>query len=108
MLYKHSPDGEIVTHKSRFIAQGFSQEAGIDYNETFSPTAKLTAIRIITAIASRNNWELEQTDVDAAYLNVPLSGTIYMQQPRGLEVQGQENKVCLLKKAIYRLKQASC
>jgi hypothetical protein len=73
MLYKHGPDGKIIAHKSRFVAQGFSQEAGIDYNETFSPTAKLTAIRIIAAIAARNDWELEQTDVDAAYLNASLS-----------------------------------
>jgi hypothetical protein len=44
MLYKHGPDGEVTVHKSRFVAQGFSQEEGIDYHETFSPTAKLTAI----------------------------------------------------------------
>ena len=60
----------------------------MDFNKTFSPTAKLTAIQIITAIAVRNNWELEQMDVDAAYLNASLKENIYMRQPKGFEVPG--------------------
>ena len=50
----------------------------MDYNETFSPMAKLSAIHIIAAITARNYWELEQTDVDRAHLNAPLMETIYM------------------------------
>ena len=67
--YKLKKDGSINTCKSRLVAQGFTQWEGIDYNDTFSFTAKLTAIRVITAIAVRNDWELEQTDMDMAYLN---------------------------------------
>jgi Reverse transcriptase (RNA-dependent DNA polymerase) len=89
--------GSLVIHKSRVVAQGFSQAEGIDYNETFAPTAKLSTIRIIAALAARNNWELEQTDVEGAYLNAQLKETIYMRQHRGYEVRGKENHVCLLK-----------
>ena len=76
---------------------------GIDYNETFMPTAKLSAISIITVLAIRYDWETKQTDVDGAYLNAPLKETIYMQQPKGYEVLGKEKHVCLLKRAIYSL-----
>ena len=70
MLFRSlDKDGSIDTRKSRLVAQGFTQQEGIDYSDTFSPTAKLTAIRVIVAIAVRNDWELEQTDVDTAYLN---------------------------------------
>ena len=64
------------------IVQGFSQTDGIDYNETFSPTAKLSAIHIIAAIAVINDWELEQTDIDGAYLNDPIIETVYMSGKR--------------------------
>ena len=104
--YKHSSDGNIASRKARLVVQGFTQEEGIDYQETFSPTAKLSAICIITAIATWNDWELEQTDIDGAYLNVPLSETIYMHQPKGYEVPGKEQHVCLLQCALYGLKQA--
>jgi len=64
--YKYDADGKVIAYKTRLIVQGFSQAEGINYNETFSPTAKLSAIHVI---AARNNWELEQTYVDGAYLN---------------------------------------
>jgi Reverse transcriptase (RNA-dependent DNA polymerase) len=104
--YKCNATGQVVSHKARLVTQGFSQAAGIDYNETFAPTAKLSAIHIIIALAVRNDWELEQTDIDGAYLNALLKETIYMRQPKGFEVNGKEQHVCLLKRALYGLKQA--
>ena len=99
LRYKLNKDGSIDTHKSRLVAQGFTQQEGINYNNTFSPTAKLTAIRVITAIAVRNDWELEQTDVDVAYLNASLKENIYMRQPRGFEAPGEEDKVIQIGRA---------
>src|SRR5882724_2077839 len=61
--YKHDSDGNIASWKARLVAQGFTQEQGIDYREMFSLTVKLSAICIIAAIATCNNWELEQTDI---------------------------------------------
>ena len=66
------------------------------------------AVRIIAALAVRNNWELEQTDVDAAYLNTSLKEDIYMRQPKGFKVAGQEDKVIHLRQAIYGLRQSGC
>ena len=86
--YTLGKDGSVSSQKSRLVAQGFTQREGIDFNDTFSPTTKLTAIWIITAIAVRNDWELKQTDVDVAYLNASLKENIYMRQPKGFEVPG--------------------
>ena len=63
------------------------------------------AIRIIATIAVRNDWEIEQMYVDTAYLNASLKENIYMHQPKGFEVPGQEDKVIHLKQAIYGLRQ---
>jgi hypothetical protein len=104
--YKHDANGEVVNRKTRLVAQGFSQAEGIDYNETFSPTAKLSAIRIIIAIAIRNDWEIEQTDIDGAYLNAPITEVVYMRQAKGYETHGKEHYVCRLNRAIYGLKQS--
>jgi len=76
--YKHDAAGNIASRKARLVMQGFIQAEGINYNETFSPTEKLSAICIIAAIAVHNNWELEQMDIDGAYLNALLKETIYM------------------------------
>ena len=104
--YKHDSSGKIAAYKARLIAQGFLQAAGIDYNETFSPTTKLSVVQIIAAIAARNDWELEQTDIDGAYLNAQLQDTIYMHQPKGYETPGKEHHVCHLNCVIYGLKQS--
>ena len=104
--YKHNSDGNVASQKARLIAQGFTQEYGIDYRETFSLTVKLSAIHVIAVIAVKNNWELEQTDIDGMYLNAPLSETIYMCQLIGYETPGKEQHICLLKCMLYGLKQA--
>ena len=78
----------------------------IDYNETFILTAKLSTIWIIIAIAVKNNWEIEQTDIAGAYLNAPLKEIIYMQQLKGYGAPGKEHHMCLLKYMIYRLRQS--
>ena len=73
----------------------------------FSPVVKHTSIRILLAVVARMDWELEQMDVKTAFLHGNLEETIYMCQPEGFIKPGMENKVCLLKKSIYGLKQAS-
>ena len=104
--YKHNSDANIASQKARLVVQCFIQEQGIDYLETFSLTAKLSAICIIAAIAAQNDWELEKTDIDSACLNATLFETIYMHQPKGYETPGKEWHVCLLQCTLYSLKQA--
>ena len=78
LCYKFDKDGGITLCKLRLVAQGFTQQEGINFNETFSPTSKLTAVRIIEAIAVMNDWEMEQTDVDMVYFNAILEEDIYI------------------------------
>ena len=70
--------------------------------------AKLLAICVIIAIAAHNDWELEQIDIEGAYLNVTLSKIIYMCQLKGYEILGKEDHICLQQCTIYDLKQAGC
>ncbi|GJZ85112.1 retrotransposon protein, putative, ty1-copia subclass [Tanacetum coccineum] len=90
-------------YKARVVARGFTQRAGIDYNEVFSPVVRHTSIRVILALTACKDYELEQLDVKTAFLHGNLEEVIYMKQPPGYE---QGNKVCLLKKSLYGLKQS--
>ena len=80
---------------------------GLDYDETFSPVARYETIRLLLATAALENWDIEALDVKTTFLYGDLDKEIYMQQPEGFIIKGQENKVYKLKKAIYGLKQAS-
>ncbi|GJX83329.1 retrotransposon protein, putative, ty1-copia subclass [Tanacetum coccineum] len=90
-------------YKARLVARGFTQRACIDYNEVFSPVVRHTSIRVILALIACKDYELEQLDVKTAFLHGNLEEVIYMRQPPGYE---QGNKVCLLKKSLYGLKQS--
>jgi hypothetical protein len=78
---KCRPDGTIQKYKARVVAQGFTQIEGIDYNETFTPVAKLASLRAILAIAAERDLELHQMDIKSAYLNGSLSNEIFMSPP---------------------------
>ena len=71
--------------KARFVAKGFTQQKDIDYDETFSPTACLTSIRVLLQIAIDRKYEIHQLDVKSAYLNAELDYDIYIHQPKGFE-----------------------
>ena len=93
-------------YKARVVAKGFTQEHGIDYEETFSPVTRYELIRYLLAHATSEDWEIEAMDIKTAYLYSELKEEIYMAQPEGFIKSGQEHKVCKLVKSIYRLKQA--
>ncbi|GJZ18409.1 retrovirus-related pol polyprotein from transposon TNT 1-94 [Tanacetum coccineum] len=92
-------------YKARVVARGFTQRAGINYNEVFSPVVRHTSIRVILSLTACEDYELEQLDVKTVFLHGNLEETIYMRQPPGFE-EGTSNKVCLLKKSLYGLKQS--
>jgi len=103
---KKDIDGS-MKHKARFVAKGFSQRFGIDYEETYSSVLAYASFRILVCIAVNQGWKIHQKDFKTAYLNAPLLTPIYIEQPEGFVNQGKHtNKVCLLNKALYGLKQA--
>ena len=89
------------------VAKGYSQEAGIDYEETYAPVAKYKSIRAILSIVNQLDMELHQMDVQTAFINGTLEEEIYMTQPEGYVEESTEHLVCKLKKSLYGLKQAS-
>jgi hypothetical protein len=103
---KHSADGSIEKYKARFVARGFSQKEGIDYEETFAPVARYTSNRTILALAAKMKWKLHQMDVKTAFLNGNIEEEVYIEQPKGFEVEDNKSHVCRLKKELYGLKQA--
>ena len=103
---KHAADGSIEKYKARFVARGFSQKEGIDYEETFAPIAQYTSIRAIMALTSIMKWDLHRMDVKTTFLNGVIEEEVYIEQPQGFEVEDRKTHVCKLKKALYGLKQA--
>ena len=104
---KRGGDGEVTRYKARLVAQGFTQQYGIDYHETWAPTMSPVSMRSILAIGNAKGWErLKQGDVPNAYLKAKLMHEVLMEQPEGFAVKGKEDWVCRLLKALYGLKQA--
>ena len=98
--------GNVVRNKARLVAQGYNQEEGIDFDETFAPVARIEAIRLLLAFACHMNFKLFQMDVKSAFLNGFIQEEVYVEQPPGFEDHEKPNHVFKLQKALYGLKQA--
>jgi hypothetical protein len=105
---KRGAIAEILKYKARYVAQGFLQRYGVDYVDTYAPVARIPSIRIIIALTAYYDWELHHMDVKSAYLNGDLGEEIYIHQPEGYAVSGEngEQLVWKLNKSLYGLKQA--
>jgi hypothetical protein len=103
---KHAVYGSVDKYKARFVARGFSQKEGEDYDETFAPVARYTYIRAIMSLTASMGWSLHQIDVKITFLNGAIEEEVYIKQPQGFEVHSRDTHVCKLKKALYGLKKA--
>jgi hypothetical protein len=104
---KHVADGSIEKYKARFVARGFSQKEGIDYEETFALVAKYTSIRTIIALAAKMKWKLHQMDVKTAFLNGVIEEEVYIEQPQGFEVERQEVSCLSIEESLIRIEASS-
>ncbi|GJZ77523.1 retrovirus-related pol polyprotein from transposon TNT 1-94 [Tanacetum coccineum] len=107
-IYKVKTDesGRVLKNKALLVAQGFRQEEGIDFEESFTPVARIEAIRIFVANAAHKNITIYQMDVKTAFLNGELKRELYVSQPEGFVDQDNPSNVYKLKKALYGLKHA--
>ncbi|KAF5768399.1 putative RNA-directed DNA polymerase [Helianthus annuus] len=107
-VFKNKTDerGIVVKNKARLVVQGYRQEEGIDYDETFAPVARLEAIRLFLAFAVNHNMKVFQMDIKSAFLYGTLQEEVYVCQPPGFEDPFYPDHVYRLNKALYGLKQA--
>jgi Reverse transcriptase (RNA-dependent DNA polymerase)/Integrase core domain len=87
---KYNEKGIVERYKARLVAKGYTQTYGIDFQETFSPVAKLNTIRVVLSCASNFDWPLHQMDVKNAFLHGNLDEEIYMEVPPGYTCTGME------------------
>ncbi|GKD57743.1 retrovirus-related pol polyprotein from transposon TNT 1-94 [Tanacetum coccineum] len=107
-LYRNKLDenGVVSRNTARLVAQGYNQQEGIYYDETYAPVARLESIRILLAYACALDFKLFQMDVKSASLNSVINEEVYVAQPPGFIDFAKPNHVYRLKKALYGLKQA--
>ncbi|GJW80489.1 putative ribonuclease H-like domain-containing protein [Tanacetum coccineum] len=98
--------GIMIRNKARLVAQGYTQEEGIDYDEVFAPVARIEAIRIFLAYASFKDFVVYQMDVKSAFLYKKIKEEVYVCQPPGFEDPGFPDRIYKVKKALYGLHQA--
>ncbi|GJU19256.1 retrovirus-related pol polyprotein from transposon TNT 1-94 [Tanacetum coccineum] len=107
-LWKNKCDAEniVVQNKTRLMAKGYKQEEGIDFEESFSPVARLEAVRMFIAYVAHKNITIFQMDVKMAFLNGPLKEEVYVNQAEGFIDPEFSDQVYRLKNVLYGLKQA--
>ena len=92
-------DWSIERNKIQYVARGFSQEYGLDYDETYSPVVKITIIQVPPVLVVNKDWKLWQMDMKNAFLNVELNREFYMDQPKKFE-----NEVGVISQYMQSLK----
>nr|GFA50804.1 retrovirus-related Pol polyprotein from transposon TNT 1-94 [Tanacetum cinerariifolium] len=107
-IYKVKLDeyGDVLNNKAQLVAKGYRQYERIDFKESFTPVARIKAIRIFIANAASKNITIYQMDIKIAFLNGELKEEVYFSQPEGFVDPDHSTHVYRLKKALYGLKQA--
>ncbi|GJU83640.1 putative ribonuclease H-like domain-containing protein [Tanacetum coccineum] len=105
-LNKKDERGIMIKNKARLVAQGYTQEEGIDYDEVFAPVARIEAIRLFLAYASFKDFVVYQMDVKSAFLYGKIEEEVYVYQPPGFEDPDFPDRIYKVEKALYGLHQA--
>lgn len=101
---KRTASGEIARYKARWVARGFTQQHGVDYDDTYAAVTKPSTVRMLFSLVAHYDLPCKQFDLLTAFLNASMGGhVVYVEQPHGFE---EGDNVCLLLRALYGLKQA--
>ncbi|GKB31233.1 retrovirus-related pol polyprotein from transposon TNT 1-94 [Tanacetum coccineum] len=103
---KHDEENMVIRNKTRLVVRGYRKEEGIDFEESFTPVARMEAIRIFLAYAAHKGFTMYQMDVKTAFLHGSLKEDVYVCQPEGFIDADHPSHAYKLKKALYGLKQA--
>ena len=98
---KWDGEGNRIKDKARLVGKGYTQQLGVDYNETWAGVTRLESVRMTAAIAAKYDLKLWRIDFVGAYLNSLTKEDIYMRQPEGFTEPGKEDHVCKLVHTIY-------
>ncbi|CAI7852704.1 unnamed protein product [Closterium sp. NIES-54] len=100
------PPGSPPVFKARYVAQGFSQRQGVDYFQTFSPTPKMTTLRVLLHVAAQRDYELHSLDFSTAFLQGSLHEEIWLRRPPGFTGSFPAGTQWSLRRPVYGLRQA--
>ncbi|GJR40400.1 zinc finger, CCHC-type containing protein [Tanacetum coccineum] len=101
---KMKVDGTIYKFKARLVIQGFRQKEGINYFDTYAPVARITTIRLLLALEAIHNLVIHQMDVKTTFLNCDLNEEVYMKQPGGFIMPGNEHKASTPMDLVEKIK----
>jgi hypothetical protein len=102
---KRTQDGKLIKLKARYVAKGYAQIAGVEFLDTFAPTATFVSLRLLLKVAARCSWPVYSFNFVAAYLHSPIDEEVWVKPPEGLDVPA--GHACKLKKALYGTRQAA-
>ncbi|CAI5958371.1 unnamed protein product [Closterium sp. NIES-64] len=102
------PPGSPPVFKARYVAHGFSQRQGVDYFQTFSPTPKMTTLRVLLHVAAQRDYELHSLDFSTAFLQGSLHEEIWLRRPPGFTESFPPGTQWSLPQPVYALRQAPC
>ncbi|CAI7807216.1 unnamed protein product, partial [Closterium sp. NIES-53] len=100
------PPGSPSAFKARYVARGFSQRHGVDYFQTFSPTPKMTTLRVLLHVAAQRDYELQSLDFSTAFLQGSLHEEIWLRRPPGFIGSFPAGTQWSLRRPVYGLRQA--
>ncbi|CAI7767826.1 unnamed protein product, partial [Closterium sp. NIES-53] len=99
------PPGSPPVFKARYVARGFSQRQGVDYFQTFSPTPKMTTLRVLLHVAAQRDYELHSLEFSTAFLEGSLHEEIWLRRPPGFTGSFHPGTQWSLRQPIYGLRQ---
>jgi hypothetical protein len=103
-MNKLNEDGQVTRNKDRLVCKGYAHVEGIEFEETFSPVARMEAIYFLLAYACSKNIKMYQMDVKSTLLDGELEEEIYIEKPKGFQLSENTYYVCKLTKTLYGLK----